>query len=415
MKTHRIFAIATAICLSLPAFPVDAEIDRKRMKQDLDIMEGILQNLHAQNTPRFAGIHRGPQVRGLHFDNYGVIFLIEEERPPGSGSTGRVALQVLAARSEEQEVDDVIEDIRAKRKERRQTFRERLGEFLGTYADGIRQLEGENRITILVHFEPMSPFPFHIDLDLVAAGLSDKHEELRAITRQLHSDSLNVSPRPRRKVRHGQVLKARSYNAMSELNYSEVTAKKGDIMAYRRERISEAEFRKRIVSREHRPDASTMKKIGVMAAIMDKVLKHPSHTLSNSEKTLGIYKDGLGALFLVHAGSGYRRDYRVTIAGKKTSVIHRARTGKALKGQSEIKDQLVEDVVNVVGDYGYSLRTLKPDEYIVVDVRFPRGFRRRTSDPRGLVLKVKKRDVDAYSRGDLDLAAFRQKADIQEY
>ena len=73
---HRIFAIATAICLSLPAFPVDAEIDRKRMKQDLDIMEGILKSLHAQNTPRpYQVSSEDPHVRGLYFENYGVIFL----------------------------------------------------------------------------------------------------------------------------------------------------------------------------------------------------------------------------------------------------------------------------------------------------------------------------------------------------
>ncbi len=33
----------------------------------------------------------------------------------------------------------------------------------------------------------------------------------------------------------------------------------------------------------------------------------------------------------------------------------------------------------------------------------------------GLVLKVQKKDVDAYSRGALDLAEFRQKVDILEF
>lgn len=55
------------------------------------------------------------------------------------------------------------------------------------------------------------------------------------------------------------------------------------------------------------------------------------------------------------------------------------------------------------------------DEYIVVEVRFLVGLRSSKLKQRSLVLKVKKQDVDAYSRGDLDLTAFREKVDIQEY
>ena len=413
MKTRHAFAIATALCLFLPALPVEAEIDRDRMRQDLDIMEGILKSLHAQNKPDLGRIHLEPHVRGLYFENYGVIFLIEERKLARSRTSGVESFRRLRAATEKTEESKVVEDILAKLEKRRHMFRERLGDFLGMYADGIRQLEEDNRITILVHFEPLSLSLYHINMDQIAAGISDKSQILRAITRQLPYDSLSVRVRPGGRVR--MVPKAPSYNAMSEQVYSEITARKGDVVAYRRERISEAEFKKLIVSREHTPDASTLKKIGVMAAIMDNVLKHPNHTLSDLDKTLGIYKDGLGALFLVNAESGYRPDYRVTIDGEEASVILRRRTGKAVKGGSEIKNELVEDVVNVVGDYGYSLRTLKPEEYIVVDVRFPKRMRRRPSDPRGLVLMVKKQDVDAYSGGDLDQAAFREKVDIQEY
>ncbi len=51
MKSYHVFAIAMAFCLVLPALPCEAEIDRERMRQDLDIMEGILQNLHARRRP----------------------------------------------------------------------------------------------------------------------------------------------------------------------------------------------------------------------------------------------------------------------------------------------------------------------------------------------------------------------------
>ncbi len=318
---------------------------------------------------------------------------------------------MAAEASGKHEEGDVVKDIRAQREKRRVALQDRLGEFLGTYADAIRQLKGEDRITILVHYQPLSPVPFAGVKKGVPLGL---YTGLQAVAKQLYQDSL----KSRRKSR--KIPKKHVYRVLSEPVYSEVTAKKRDIVAYRRERISEAEFRKRIVSREHKPDASTMKKIGVLATILDKALKRPDHLVRNFNKTLGIYQEGLGALFFVNAGSGYRADHPVfknKMKASFTSPTHRRTQGKAGTEESQILDRFKEDLVNVVGDYGYSLRTLKPQEYIVVEVRFPeRGlvWSDDWSDPRGLVLKVRKKDVDAYIREDLDLAAFRQKVDIQE-
>lgn len=414
MKTRHVFAIATAFCLFLPALPAEAEIDRERMRQDLDIMEGILKSLHAQNKPDLGRIRLEPHVRGLYFENYGVIFLIEERRLAGSGTAGVGSLRGLLAASEKTEGGNVVEDIRAKLEKRRHAFRERLGDFLGMYADGIRQLEEDNRITILVHFEPLSPYPYHISLDQMAAVIADKSQKHRAITRRLTYDSLNVRLRPGGRVR--VVPKTRSYNAMSELIYSEITARKGDIVAYRHERISEAEFRNLIVSREHTPDASTMKKIGVMATILDKALKQTEHNVRRLDGTLGIYQKGLGAIFFVNVRGGFRGTaIHVRRKNDPKAVTYQVRPDKAVEIGKEPKDRFEKELVEIVGDYGYTLRTLKPEEYIVVEVRFPKGMRRKTSDPRGLVLKVKKQDVDAYTRKDLDLEAFREKVDIQEY
>ena len=236
MKAHHIFAVVTAFCIFNMASASEGEVDRERMQQDLDIMEGILQSLHAQTTSSLAGIHREPQIRGLYFENYGVIFHIEEKR--SSGMVVDVDVRRLrekpAGVTEELEEEDFLKEVSEQRKKKRVGVQERLVEFLGTYADGIRQLKDEDRITILVHQQPRS-----------RALITVPDKRLQA--------------------------------ELSKQVYSEMTAKKSDIVAYRRERIAEAEFRKRIVSREHKPDASTMKKIGVMATILDKALKQPEH------------------------------------------------------------------------------------------------------------------------------------------
>ena len=374
MKAHHIFAVVTAFCIFNMASASEGEVDRERMQQDLDIMEGILQSLHAQTTSSLAGIHREPQIRGLYFENYGVIFHIEEKR--SSEMVVDVDVRRLrekpAGVTEELEEEDFLKEVEEQRKKMRVGVQERLVEFLGTYADGIRQLKDEDRITILVHQQPRSR-------TLIAA--TDK----------------------------------RLLAELSKQVYSEVTAKKSDIVAYRRERIAEAEFRRRIVSRDRAPDASMMKKIGVMATILDKALKQPEPPVPNYNKTLGIYQKGLGALFFVNANSGYRTAYRLKLRKTPKTATVRIRAGRAVKAGNPLEERFKEELIEVVGDYGYTLRTLKPEEYIVVEVRFPRRPGRRSSGARGLLLTVKKKNVDAYSRGDLDLAAFRQKVDIREY
>ena len=113
MKAHHIFAVVTAFCIFNMASASEGEIDRERMQQDLDIMEGILQSLHAQTTSNLAGIHREPQIRGLYFENYGVIFHIEEKR--SSGMVVDVDVRRLrekpAGVTEELEEEDFLKEV----------------------------------------------------------------------------------------------------------------------------------------------------------------------------------------------------------------------------------------------------------------------------------------------------------------
>ncbi len=419
MNGHFICVIATALCLFLPALPAEAEINRGRMQQDLDIMEGILQNLHAQTTSKLVGVHREPQVRGLYFENYGVIFLIEERGPAGYSPPGLGFPEQLTKVFEMHTEGDVATKFKEKVQKRRTDIQNRLGEFLGTYADAIRQLKDADRISILVFFQRLSPYGF--DLERAVVGEPEWLWPSQSVPRHRSPASQGVlEPDNRDSIairgKRSQDSDTFLYTVTSEQVYSEVTAKKRDIVAYRREQIDEAEFRTRIAFRDHQPEASMMKKIGVMATILDKALKQTEHTMRRSDATLGIYQKGLGALFFVNAKGGYRST-AIYVKEKKDpkTVTYQVRPAKAVKRKNKSQDRFKEELIEVVGDYGYTLRTLKPEEYIVVEARFPPGLGRRSSDTRGLVLTVQKKNVDAYSRGDLDLAAFRQKVEILEY
>ena len=415
MKGHLICAIATAFCLFLPAIPGEAEVDRERMQQDLDIMEGILQNLHAQSRPEFARINKKNAVGGLYIEDYGVLFLIEERTENGISDAVRSLLfEKSEVGAEELQMEDFLNQVVSRSSQTRLALQDRLAGFLGTYADGIRQLQDEDRITIFVRHKSTSRIGFSRgQMGFFWKSHPFPNEELhrlRAKLERLPPDSLDS--------RKGklQAIRMRQLDAdLSQPLYSEVTAKKRDIVAYRREQIDEAAFRKRVVSREHRPDASTTKKIGVMAAILDKTLLMIDRPVPDYDRTMGIYMEGLGTLFFVRERSGYLAKYRRAMYNELRSTSDLRTQGGAGNVDIRLRDRLKVELVEVVGDYGHTVRTVKPDEYIVVEVRFLVGLRSSRLKQRGLVLKVKKGDVDAYSRGDLDLAAFRQKVDIREY
>ncbi len=415
MKSRHAFAIATALCLFLPALPVEAEIDRDRMRQDLDIMEGILQNLHAQSRPEFARINRKSPVGGQYIEDYGVLFLIEERGAVGIPDVVRIlSSEKYGMKVEKLEKEDILNQVVSMGSETRFALQDRLADFLGTYADAIRQLQDEDRITILVRHKSISRFGFSGgQLDFFWKSHPFPKEELHRLQtkiEQLPPDSLNA-----RKEKLEAIRLRRLDAELSQPLYSEVTAKKRDIVAYRREQIDEAEFRKRVVSRDHRPDASTTKRIGVMAAILDNMLKVIDQPVPDRNRTMGIYMEGLGVLFFVKERSGYLAGYRRAMYKELRSKSDLRKQGGGGNVDVQLRDRLKVDLVEVVGDYGHTVRTVKPDEYIVVEVRFLVGLRSSRLKQRGIVLKVKKRDVDAYSRRDLDLAAFRQKVDIQEY
>ena len=418
MKGHLICVIATAFYLFLPALPCEAEIDRERMRQDLDIMEGILQNLHAETTSRLAGIQREPHVRGLYFEDYGVVLLIEEPGSsrfsfPGPRSSHRVT-RVYRMQADGADTTD----FKAQREKKLIGVKNRLADFLGTYADAVRQLTDDDRISILVFLIRNSPM--RSKLKAASASESNLRSALQVVSKDRPLElkgtidperQNNDTPRNKK----DRERKTHHYTVTTEQFYLEATTKKSNIVAYRRERINEAQFRKRIDYREHRTDGTTMKKIGVMAAILDMTLNQPAHLVPNSNRTAGIYQEGMGAIFFVKEHGGYRREINRAIIRELRSPTYRHSHGNVIKSEKQLQNRLKGDLIEVVGDYGYSLRTLKPSESIVVDVRFPKRMRKRPSDPRGLVLMVKKQDIDAYARKDIDLAAFREKVDIQEY
>ncbi|MFQ6116088.1 MAG: hypothetical protein ACE5NG_18665, partial [bacterium] len=219
-------------------------INWKRMQLDLDIMEGILNKLLNHSSLE---LHWGPwssKARGLYFEGYGVIFQIDY-----SGYQLFVLNANELSKSIQQSKEEIIElksrlkneaptllKVKSKPEEeaeiaiaeRIETLKEQLTEFLGTYADAIGQLETSDRITVLVNLRNNDSFYRY-----VGTPLSIEQKQVSML---------------------------------------EATAKKSDILAYRRGSISEKEFRRRVIFNQRSEDDNIRRNVDIMSNIMDTAL-----------------------------------------------------------------------------------------------------------------------------------------------
>ena len=367
-----------------------ADIDPQRMQRDIRIMEGVLSNENLYyDVPAGADF----RARGLYLDGYGVLFVASGpapgvERWDKSLSQG----ELLAA------------------------VRDLLAEFLGDYAGTIGQLDKDDRITVC--YQPRWP-PRPAVADTVSFDLPKQVEaipELRGSRFDFKElvvvvavpDSLKKFQFSIDDEQIATIAKAREYLqesleklvAMGQIDKSlaeavgeadspvkvhvryynvhsaaiAATVKKSAIDAFREGRIDSATFRQRIAFAEYKD----LRKIDIMAGILDQVFRHGSYPpWSRIQRTLGMYQPDVGTLFFISDPMRIANPLpRATVKAK---------------------------IVEAVADYGATLHQVQADEHVMVEYR-------SSPSARSALLKVPKSAIDAYTRGDLDLDAFRKKA-----
>ncbi len=419
-----------------------ADIDPQRMQRDIRIMEGVLGNLyHDAPDPTYSS------PRGLYLDGYGVLFFTEGSWPaqefPGIGvvwdakGVERLELKSSAPVSDAKSLAE-IHDL--------------LAEFLGNYAGTIGQLDPDDRITIRYQRYPpkdlasnlghyiSSGFKFSADsvsFDLTkqieaimpregdfgfeklvltfgdSASFFDTDKQVAAIARlrkhleevgaevegvavgmvgdSLLTEVVEADTLPRGYI-GAQVHGFNRSHRRAAASLVAATAKKSAIDAFREGRIDSTTFRQRITFSEY----ASSKEIDIMAGILSQVLGQDHHSFVSTQRTLGMYQPDLGALFLISD----------SVPGFISPLP---------------LDEVKANIVEAIADYGATLRQVQPDEYVIVEYRtgwmthllLDREIDKYHPDQDQtypLQLHIPKAAIDAYSSGDLDFDAFREKA-----
>lgn len=415
------FALCTsALLLGGLLATASAQVDAPRMQRDLRVAEGILRALIDSHSPASPA---RPRVRGVHIEDYGVVFLAE-----GSLSDRRVVEHVKRKWIDDEGRQHVVETQRGTSNGQAGAVapvRAALSEFLSDYASAIDGLDDDERIAVL--YRPMGAHPSggegaHIDVGVHVGPPGTEAGEIETELTIVKIDSDSSDP-PRidtldarlppgaikRQIRVViDTLTANGTAGSGELQALgalpdgaerpspiAASARRADIDALRRGKIDSAAFAKRI--QFDQPESSINKKIRIMAGIIATSLHRPGHSTRPNTAALGAYQPGLGAVFSLDMRPHPRRH---------SAPGHgpRHRTDDAL---AQWKQLLVESV----GAYGATLRGVAPTESVFVDVRLPP----EASISNHLLMQVKKSTIDAYTRGAIDRAALAKQATWRLY
>ncbi|MCG8604575.1 hypothetical protein MJD09_06180 [bacterium] len=363
------------------------KINWERMHRDLDIMESILNKLLTPSASEWDIWSSNP--RGLYFKGYGVVFQVDTDGPHQAvwdAKKQALEKQLIELKARSQQNDKLVTEISRKLEVPNystnfsaslEAVKAQLVEFFGTYADAIGQLRRTERITVLAKLRGNNSY----------------------------SDLIGVS----------------SISGYNPVYMLEASARKSDIIEYRRGRMSEQDFRQSVFFEERMEDDAQTKNLEIMASIMKTALNKKYHKTFGADGNVnGIHLDGLGVLFFMKGNlnePSLELPELIDLSRKNETVVistgsKRARRSPRKSRQTlrEYKDALIQ----VVGDYGHTLRTVKSTEHVVVAINF-RDSWGPEDVPKRLIMKIRKRDLDRYNRGTIQFAQFRRMVEFKEY
>ncbi|MGC9364431.1 MAG: hypothetical protein ACP5FZ_07680 [Fidelibacterota bacterium] len=394
---------------------------KEEIKQDIKVLEGVLDQLIIQESPfLFSG---GDQVHGLYLEDFGLMFDLQ--------SNGLLSLSDVITRSirtlprvkidtdseekiivtldKDKKTDSATVDEKAEIEKSLQKTEELIIEFFRDYASTVKSLPERERICVNIRN---------------SKGFKIENTEELKVPEQLRACAL---------VR--------------------------DLNDYRLGKMNEAKLKARIkIERLYETEAN--RDVEIFSRILDRVIgaDTENHWIHWTGKTRAMYLEDYGVIFLTPV-TGYDHLEKIIIkkAGdleKKLrwfeTDVHRHEerireleeaelpvppAAPALPGGREnrifvhgdddtvdvdfdvqvtepdvkidsLMDAITAQIIDVLGQYGATLRSVKKDETILVTVNLSHRF--WTETPGTLYLKVNKSDVERFSREELTTEQFRK-------
>ncbi len=380
IKNNPALKVMIAFLLLMPAALASQE---KNADSYPDI--GVMNSILGQLLKGIDGENYGrPQVSGSYLPGYGLLFLVNQsDRMFGSG--------LLAGRlGRETDIIDLTE----------------LDSSMAVFDSAMKEYEismmkldsgTTSRDSVIVRSRPNVRWahPPKIEILKRAETMSAQasKEMIGKLDKQVvkflasYADAENkLTP-----AQHISVIFLMGGDSMQARYY---TVSKKEVSAYRAQSETQAAFGQKVQISDLKGHDDS---IDIMETILDKSIDDRTpgdHRYLFGANSRGIYLKGLGAFFVC----------------RLTDVPDFIELGDRPRPKKDKTPELEKLVVKALGNYGSSLRFLTEGESILVSVQF-NSF---GSGDRGILISLKKKDIDAYSRNEISYDALRQRATIIE-
>jgi hypothetical protein len=154
----------------------------------------------------------------------------------------------------------------------------------------------------------------------------------------------------------------------------------------------------------------------IMAGILDDVFQSTfDGAFRKSGRTTWTYFEGFGLMYDMNFSSNLNRVAVAYYNGKKingTEIEPSKENEDKLKEAAENFEKLIDLAKESLVTYGRTLRSVKSDEVIILNMNFDSFFRKHNNFPGAVRIQVNKSQIEAFSKGSISLDQLKKDIEI---
>lgn len=351
-----------------------------KMERDIIILQNVLNDLFNEGNRIYSS---SGAAKGIYVPDKGVIFNI------GTSSNEYeflIARELASSQNSNGEAkQDEKESAAYKNKETESRFEGLSKEFLVNYGSILSELKAGEKVMLNVNYTNIKELKSNENSGLTISGGS------------------SVIYRGGNRVDKKRMVSAIDYATIDSYLSGKSTLQS-----------AESKISQSIVE----TDAKTSQDAKIMAGILDDLFQSNFDGIyRRSGKTSWTYFEGFGLMYdlnLSARGGAVWSSGNLTVVGSRataTTQEDEAKQKEATKEVEEKYDDLIELVKESLITYGRTLRSVKSDEVVILNINFGSAFR-KTKVPRAVRLQVTKSQIESFSKGQKSLEQLKKEIDI---
>ncbi|WP_323756644.1 hypothetical protein [Roseivirga sp.] len=358
-----------------------------KMERDIIILQNVLGDMFRDSERQFYS--SSSDIKGIHIPGKGVIFNIGDNSSSRSVIYSQNSYFNLLSKDESKEDDEKEIDIDQANKERENKLKELSQEFLLNYGSILSEVKDNEMIMLNVKFSSVK----QVDKDSKARTIASRQGTVEVF---LDGRNQNIK----------RITSSIQFKDLKDLLSGKLSfeAAKGKVTT-------------KVIDDETKESSDTK----IMAGILDDLFQSNfDGVYRKTSNTSWTYFEGFGLMYNI--GLTYNtggNSARVAFYTSQRADAVKEDTEEKKKDEEQLKkveesfDDLIELAKESLVTYGRTLRSVKSDEVIILNINFSSFFTKSTL-PKSVRISVNKSQIDQFSKGGISLDQLKKDIDVKK-